>query len=81
MSQSARRFTPIATPLRRRFQAGYGGACPALSRRTRSGLQPARLHLRWRPSRTVPAHRRPVLHTLPAMQPVARMPMAAPKSS
>ncbi len=81
MSQGARRFTPIAASLRRLFQAGHGGPCPAPSQRTRSGPQPACLPLRWHPWRTVPAHRRPVLHTFRAVEPVARMPMAAPKSS
>ena len=36
--QDRERFHPNAARLRRRFQAGHGGACPAASQRARSGL-------------------------------------------
>ena len=54
MSKIARACSPIADSLRRRFQAGYGGACPAAAHCARSGLCDAAA-CRCRSWSTVPA--------------------------
>ena len=81
MSKSASASTPIAARLRRRFQAGHGGACPAAAQRRRFKLQPASLCWRCHPRGTLTAHRRFAPHSFPGSLRATRMPMAVSKSS